>query len=177
MSYFVKGLVQSEYAKKFEGMTDFVVISTMGVGGVKNNTMRGELKEKGIRAMVVQNNLMRRALGEMGLDGAEALFQTGQCTVLFGGEGAGAMAKEALVWAKKLKTIELKGGYLDGTVMDGEAGVKTLAAMPTRGELQSQIVQIALTPGSNVAGAILGAGGVIAGCLKTIIENREKEAA
>ncbi len=177
MSYFVKKLVQSEYAKKFEGMTEFVVISTMGVSGVKNNIMRGELKEKGIRAMVVQNNLMRRALSEMGLNGADALFQAGQCTVLFGGEGAGVMAKEAVAWAKKLKTIELKGGYLDGTVMGGEAGVKTLAAMPTRAELQSQIVQIALTPGSNVAGAILGAGGAIAGCIKTIIENREKEAA
>ena len=158
-------------------MTDFVVISTMGVSGVNNNIMRGELKEKGIRAMVVRNNLMRRTLGELELAGAEKLFEAGQCTVLFGGEGAGVVAKEAVAWAKKLKAIELKGGYIDGVTMGGEAGVKALAAMPTRAELQSQIVQIALTPGSNVASAILGAGGAIAGCIKTIIENHEKEAA
>ena len=68
MSYFVKGLVQGEYAKKFSGMTEFVVISTMGISGVDNNIMRGELKQKGMRAVVVRNNLMRRMLDEMGLD-------------------------------------------------------------------------------------------------------------
>ncbi|NLW82901.1 MAG: 50S ribosomal protein L10 [Phycisphaerae bacterium] len=177
MSYFVKGLVQSEYAKKFEGMTEFVVISTMGVSGVNNNVMRGELKQKGLRAVVVRNNLMRRALQEMELKGADDLFDSGQCTVVFGGEGAGIAAKEVVAWAKKLKTIELKGGYIDGTVVKGDAGVKTLATMPTRAELQGQIVQIALTPGSKVAGAILGAGGAIAGCIKSVIEKREKEAA
>lgn len=177
MSYFVKEQVQSEYTKKFEGVTEFVVISTKGVSGVDNNIMRGELKEKGLRATVVRNNLMRRALKELGLSAAGELFETGQCTVLFGGEGVGVAAKEAVAWAKKLKTIELKGGYVEGSVIKGEADVKALASMPTRAELQGQVVQIALTPGSNVAGAILGAGGVIAGCIKSVIEKREKEAA
>ena len=177
MSYFVKGLVQSEYAKKFDGMKEFVVISTMGISGVDNNIMRGQLKEKGMRAVVVRNNLMRRAVEEMGLTSASDLFQSGPCTVVFGGEGAGCVAKEVVAWAKKVKVIQLKGGYLDGTVLNGEAGVKSLATMPTRAELQGQIAQIALTPGSNVAGAVLGAGSAIAGCVKSIIEKLEKEAA
>jgi large subunit ribosomal protein L10 len=177
MSYFVKGLVQSEYAKKFSGMTEFVVISTMGISGVDNNIMRGQLKEKGMRAVVVRNNLMRRAVEEMGLSSAGELFQTGQCTVVFGGEGAGSIAKEVIAWAKKIKAIQLKGGYIDGAVIKGEAGVKTLSTMPTRAELQGQIAQIALTPGSNTAGAILGAGSAIAGCIKSVIEKLEKEAA
>jgi large subunit ribosomal protein L10 len=177
MSYFVKGLVQGEYAKKFSGMTGFVVISTMGISGVENNIMRGELKQKGLRAVVVRNNLMRRTLEEMGLTGASDLFQSGQCTVIFGGEDTGTAAKEVVVWAKKLKTIQLKGGYVEGAVIKGEAGVKALSTMPTRAELQGQIAQIALTPGGNVAGAILGAGSAIAGCVKSLIEKLEKEAA
>lgn len=177
MSYFVKDLVKSEYAKKFDGMTEFVVISTMGISGVNNNIMRGELKSKGLRATVVRNNLMRRTLEEMGLTGSGELFESGQCTVVFGGEGAGIAAKEVVSWAKKLKAIQLKGGYIDGTVVKGEAGVKSLATMPTRAELQGQIAQIALTPGSNVAGAILGAGSAIAGCIKSVIEKHEKGAA
>ena len=177
MSYFVKELVQKEYTKKFEGMTEFVVISTMGVSGNDNNMMRGELKKKDMRATVVQNTLMRRALAELDLSNAGELFQSGQCTVVFGGDGASDVAKEVVQWSKKLKTIELKGAFLEGSVIDGEAGVKALAAMPTRAELQGQIVQIALTPGSNVAGAVLGAGGRIAGCIKSLIEKREKEAA
>lgn len=177
MSYFVKGLVQGEYAKKFSGMTEFVVISTMGISGVDNNIMRGELKQKGLRAVVVRNNLMRRTLEEMGLTGAGGLFQSGQCTVVFGGDSVGTVAKEVVAWAKKLKVLQLKGGYVDGSIVKGEAGVKTLSTMPTRAELQGQIAQIALTPGSNAAGAILGAGSAIAGCVKSIIEKLEKEAA
>lgn len=178
MSYFVKGLVQSDYAKRFAGMKDFVVISTMGVSGVDNNIMRGELKQKGLRAVVVTNNLMRRATDELGLAGASELFHSGQCTVVYGEEGtAGTAAKEVMVWAKKLKAIELKGAYLDGMVAQGEAGLKTVASMPTRAEQQGQIAQIALTPGSNLAGAILSGGGAIAGCVKSLIEKLEKEAA
>lgn len=178
MSYFVKGLVQSEYAKRFAGMKEFVVISTMGISGVDNNTMRGELKQKGLRAAVVSNNLMRRAMEEMGLSGAGELFRAGQCTIVYGAEGtAGVAAKEVMAWAKKLKAIELKGAYLDGTVAKGEAGLKAVASMPTRAELQGQIVQIALTPGSNLAGAILSSGSAIAGCVKSLIEKKEKEAA
>ena len=158
-------------------MTGFVVISTMGISGVENNVMRGELKQKGLRAVVVRNNLMRRMLEEMGLTGASDLFQSGQCTVVFGGEGTGTAAKEVVAWAKKLKAIQLKGGYIDGAVVKGEAGVKALSTMPTRAELQGQIARIALTPGSNAAGAILGAGSAIAGCVKSLIEKLEKEAA
>lgn len=177
MSYFVKNLVQSEYSEKFAGMTEFVVISTMGISGVNNNIFRGELKKKGMRAAVVRNNLMRRAMEEMGLSNANALFSSGPCTVVFGGEGAGSVAKEVVDWAKKFKAIQLKGAFVEGTVMDGDAGVKALAAMPTRAEMQGRVVQIALSPGSNVAGAVLGAGSAIAGCIKSLIEKREKDAA
>jgi large subunit ribosomal protein L10 len=166
MSYFVKDLVKSEYLKKFTGMTEFVVVSTTGVSGVDNNIMRGELKKAGMRAVVVRNNLMRRAAEEMGLPASSALFGAGQCTVIYGGSSISSVAKEAVAWAKKLKVIQLKGAFVDGIVMAGDAGVKTAASMPTRAEMHSQIVQIALSPG-----------GVIAGCVKTLIEKLEKEAA
>ena len=56
-------------------------------------------------------------------------------------------------------------------------GVIVLSKMPTRVELQGQVVHIALTPGANVAGALLGSGGVIAGCIESVIEKLEKDAA
>jgi large subunit ribosomal protein L10 len=166
MSYFVKGLVHGEYLKKFAGMSEFVVISTTGISGVDNNIMRGELKKADMRAVVVQNSLMRRAVAELGLSAAGTLFGAGQCTVVFGGTGAPGVAKVVVGLAKKYKAIQLKGAFVEGNALVGEASVKSVAAMPTRIEMQGQVVQIALSPG-----------GVIAGCVKTLIEKLEKEAA
>jgi large subunit ribosomal protein L10 len=85
------------------------------------------------------------------------------------------VAKEVVGWAKKIKAITPKGAYVDGMLMAGD-GVKELSKMPTRVELQGQVVQLALTPGANVAGALLGPGGVIAGCIESVIEKLEEAA-
>lgn len=175
MSYFVKNLVQSEYEKKFEGIDSFVVIDTTGIAGVDNNVMRGELKKKGIRMTVVKNSLMRRMLTDREMSSACDIFQTGPCTVAYGGDSVVDVAKEMVDWAKKLEPVKLKGAYVDGSLMIGDK-VKDLAKMPTRSELQGQVVQLTLSPGSNLAGAIVGPGGMIAGCLKSLIEKLEEAA-
>jgi large subunit ribosomal protein L10 len=176
MSYFVKGLVQNEYKSRFAGMSEFVVIDTTGVGGVDNNVMRGDLKAKGIRLTVVKNSLMRSALKDLEITAAADLFMAGPCTVVYGGDSVVDVAKAIVDWSKKLKAISLKGAYVDGVAMDSE-GAMALSKMPSRVELQGQIVQLAKSPGANLAGAIAGPGGCIAGCIKSLIEKLEKEAA
>ena len=176
MSLYVKGLVQKEYEKCFQGVGSFVVLQTRGLKGVDNNRMRGELKQKGIRMMVVCNSLMCRALDGLGMSDAGVLFQTGPCTIVYGGDSAVDAAKTIAPWVKKLKVMSFKGAFVEGQVLDARMA-EQLTVMPTRGELRSQIVQLALAPGSRLAGTLAGAGSLIAGCLKTLIESKEKEAA
>lgn len=175
MSYLVKGFIQNEYTQRFADTGEFVVIDTTGVGGVDNNVIRGQLKEKGIRLTVVKNTLMRTALKEMDRATAGDLFQGGPCTIAYGGDSVVDVAKELVVWAKKFDAITLKGAYVDGVVLNGE-GVKDLAKMPSRAELQGQIVQLAQSPGANLAGAIAGPGSRIAGCIKSLVEKLEEAA-
>ena len=178
MSKFVKGLIQTE----LNGLVDdrdiheFMVVSVRGVPGVDNNTMRGELKEKGIRLIVVKNSLFRRVLRDHQMDSAAALFK-GPCAITYGGDSIVDVAKEIVDWVKKIDAFEIKGAFLDGTVLD-EQGAKDVAKMPSRRELQAQVAGCIMAPARNLAATILGPASGIAGCVQTIIDKaEEKEAA
>lgn len=176
MSKFVKELLQKELESQFNGVTEFVVVDIDGVEGTVNNEMRTLLSEKGVKLRVVRNSLMRKVAKELNMPAAAELFVNGPCTVAFGGDSVVDVAKEMVQWNKKIKAFELKGAYVDGTLIDGPS-VVNLSKMPNRAELLSQVVQITQSPAANLAGAIVGPASIIAGCVKTIIENKEEEAA
>jgi large subunit ribosomal protein L10 len=118
---------------------------------------------------------MRRALEGKDMSSAVSLFLAGPCTVAYGGDSVVDIAKECVDWSKKVEAIGFKGGFVDGSVMDAE-GVMVLAKLPNRSELQGTILLLARSPGAKVAGAVAGPGGIIAGCIKRLVESLEEAA-
>ncbi len=173
MSKRVKGFIEQELKNRFEGVSEFVVVSLRGIPGIENNQMRGELLQKNIRLTVVRNSLAARACSELGMGPISELF-SGPTAVAIGADDIVELSKELADWDKKLDRFEIKGAFLEGKVLDAEAA-RALAKMPSRTELQATVVMIAKSPGARLAGAITAPAGVIAGCIKSLIEKREED--
>jgi large subunit ribosomal protein L10 len=174
MSKVIKRMVIDELRSRLGDARDLLVINVSKLDGVTANRTRLQFEQKGVTLLTVKNTLAALALNELGVKGLDKHL-AGPSTLVWGGEDIVQLSKEIAKWAKGNDKIEIKGGTVDGQVIDAK-GVDELSKSPSRVELISQIVGLVLSPGRRLAGALLGPGGRVAGAIKTMAD-KDGEAA
>jgi large subunit ribosomal protein L10 len=101
-------------------------------------SFRSQLQKAGLHYQVVKNTLAKRALAGTPMEKLQGSLK-GMTGWVFSGEDAIASAKLLRDVSKSYKTLEIKGGFFDGTVLDAE-GVKKVADLPSKEELRSQLL-------------------------------------
>ncbi|QEE34517.1 50S ribosomal protein L10 [Octadecabacter sp. SW4] len=156
-----------ELGQIFESSGVVVVSHYEGMTVAEMQDLRAQMREVGGSVRVAKNKLAKIALeGKACASIAEHL--TGMTVIAFS-EDPVAAAKVVDGYAKKNDKLVILGGAMGDNVLD-VAGVKAVAAMPSREELIASIVGCIGAPASSIAGAIGAPASNIASILSTIEE-------
>lgn len=166
-----KEQVVDELGQIFESSGVVVVAHYEGMTVAQMQDLRARMREEGGSVRVAKNRLAKIAL-EGKPCASIADYLTGM-TVLTYSEDPVAAAKVAEKYAKDNEKFVILGGAMGDSALD-VAGVKAVAAMPSRDELIASIVGCIGAPASNIAGAIGAPASNIASILTTL---EEREAA
>ncbi|MEY3020206.1 MAG: ribosomal protein [Actinomycetota bacterium] len=114
----------------------------LGVGELK--ALRAALRAVDAELKVVKNTLARRAATDAGMDGLAELLE-GPTGIVFCGTDPVGPAKALKAFAKDHPELVIRGGYLDGEVLD-EAAATRLADLASREELLARMAGLLVAP-------------------------------
>jgi len=161
----LKGKLVEELGQIFESSGVVVVSRYEGLTVAEMQDLRARMSEVGGSVRVAKNRLAKIALD--GKPCASIGDLLSGMTVLAYSEDPVAAAKVVQEYSKENDKLVILGGAMGENALD-VAGVKAVAAMPSRDELIASIVGCIGAPASNIAGAIGAPASNIAGILSTI---------
>ncbi len=164
-----KEAVVAELGQIFADSGVVVVAHYEGLSVAEMTNFRLRMKNAGGAVRVAKNKLARIALKGTPSEKMGELL-TGM-TVLAYSQDPVAAAKVVEAFVKDNKKLVILGGAMGATPLD-EAGVKAVAAMPSREELIASVVAAIGAPAAGLAAAI-GAPAANIAAILTTLEERE----
>ncbi len=128
-----------------------VIISYQGFTVKEMSDLRRQLAEKDATLSVYKNTLVGRALKEAGINGLDDLLE-GPNALVFSKTETGALAL-LRKFSRNHEFMELRGGLVDGTPVDGKTIVE-LSRLPDKNGLLSMFLSCLNAPISKFAATI-----------------------
>lgn len=148
-----KAQVAEVTAKLKEG-NGFLLLNNKGLSLSQATALRKKARENNVYIKIIKNTLLRRALVDAQVD-AEALdhLLVRETVLVIGLEDPVTPAKLISDFIEDNEKLEIKGGYLDGGVLDVK-GVEALSKLPSREELLGRLLGSLQAPTQNFVYAL-----------------------
>ncbi|MCM1256309.1 MAG: 50S ribosomal protein L10 [Roseburia sp.] len=169
-----KPIVQ-EISESIKDAQSVVVVDYRGITVAEDTQLRKELREAGISYKVYKNTMLNFAFKGTDFESLVPML-AGPSAIAISTDDATAPARVLAKFAKTAPALEIKAGVIEGTFYDA-AGMKAIAAVPSREELLSKFLGSIQSPITNLArvlNQIAEKGG--AGAVETAAEEPAAEA-
>ncbi len=181
MSKVIKQMQMDALKTTFGEVRDLVVLSVKGLTCLADGQLRASLRKKKIRLQVVKNSYTRRVFKELGLNlPDDSPVWKGTTVFAWGASSVSELSRSIETELKDLKKaaqykdkVTIKGAMADGQPVTFDQALK----MPTRQEAIGRVLSLAMSPASNIVGALKGPASGVAGQVKTIGEKKEESPA
>lgn len=153
----------------------FFLVDYQGLSAGEFNDLRAKVREAGGRILVAKNTLINVVLREQGIEEFDETLK-GPTALVLVGEDPVAPAKALTDFADD-QANDLpapKGGMLQGNKVEAEAFVK-IAKLPSRPQLQSELVGVLLAPLQQLVGVLEGPQRNVVGVMQNYSEKLKEE--
>lgn len=134
----------SELKDLLEQVASVVVADFRGLTVEEANALRAEIGKAECQYRVIKNTMILRAIEGTSMEGLTDLFR-GPSAIAYSFNDAVAPAKVIDKFASSSKHLKVKGGYMDGQILD-TANVKNLASMKGKDELRAELLATFMAP-------------------------------
>jgi len=175
MSRYVKEIMMTQLKQDLGDTRSLLVLDMKGLDAISEHQFRRDLRKKSIKVRTIKNNIASKVLEDLGIKGLDSILN-GPSVMVWGGDGVAELAKTVSDQVKKLKKPQIKGGVVDGTVIN-PGSVEDLTKLPSRESLIARVASLAIAPAQRVITLANSLASQLAGQLKSIAEGGAAEAA
>ena len=168
-----KGVIIGQLTEVLKEYPNFYLTDIEAMDAEKTSQLRRECFKREVKLVVVKNNLLKKALGNLEgdyseLDGA----LKGNTAVMFS-QVANAPARLIKDFTKDTKgegKPQLKAAYVQESFYVGAENLDALVSIKSKNELIADVIALLESPAKNVISALQSSGQTIHGLLKTLEE-------
>jgi large subunit ribosomal protein L10 len=143
------------YRQQLADSTGFIMAEYTALSVAQMQELRHRTRAEDSEVFVVKNTLFERALNEAGVDTPADLL-SGPRLIAFCHKDVPSLAKLYREIAQSYEDrVTIKGGMIEGRIF-GAAEAATVASLPTREELLSQVLRAINAPATQMAGVVAG---------------------